>query len=177
MTYTILFAVLLVAIPLAFIKVMTVLNKRKQQQLEAGRYLRFKQVVRQNHLQLSHINTVKDQYMGIDSHAGKLLLAHSNGKEHLLWEIIDIYGISECSVYSINGLNPDEQHQKETLHTKELGLRLHFYYDREPIDIVFYQSNMDDLQQLQKAETLAGKWERILFKHLKVMQPPLAMRG
>ena len=177
MLYTILFAILLVAVPLMLIKVMTTMHRRKQKRLTSGRYLQFKQIASQHHLHLSEIEMIKDQLLGIDGFKGKLLVACTNGSEHLVWEIIDLYSISESSMYNIKGLNQQTQHYKPSLHTKELGLRLHFYYDRGPLDIVFYQHIVDYIHQLPKAESAARKWERILAEHIKVVRPTLAVQG
>lgn len=176
MFYTILFAVLLVAVPFAFVKLMSAIQCSRQKRLTADHYTQFKQIAMDNFLHPSDTIMIKNQLMGIDGFKRKLLLAHSNPVKQLVWEIIDLYSISECSVYITKGLNPQEDYSK-TFHIKELGLRLHFFYDRPPLDVIFYQHSTDDQKKLLKAKTAAGKWEKIVRTHIKMTRSSFAFSG
>ena len=125
-------------------------------------------IARKLNLSVARQQSLRNQFLGLDSKNRKLLLLKKE-RDKYDYRVIDLADVQDCSVKKEYGSIAAGDLQTKGLNhfLKSISLRLGFKSGAKTVDVHFYESSYHTMRQQTLMEAAAKKWERFVSEHLQ----------
>lgn len=125
-------------------------------------YARFKKTGDRHGLLFSHHQVLKDKIVGYDAQQQVLLLfATDSVHKGVVVDLANRRSSSVCKEYSSINISGNKEGKTEQV-LNRIVLRIEFENGAVPVEIAFYDSQVNGIYEMPELETKAKAWERLL---------------
>ena len=158
---TIFMAILILAVTIILPWILITRHKKNLREQERGNFRRFSTAGTERQLSFSRQEIIQNKIIGFDGIQQVLMIAELDNNYDII--CIAVKELTACRIEKIYYTTGETAIDKEKI-LKEINLMFHFYDNREPVYVVFYNNHNDSIYVMTDMETKAKEWQTAISR-------------
>lgn len=164
---SIIIASALISLIALIIIVLVSINNNHRKKIAIELTSRFTELEEKNNLSFTHKEMIKNFIIGLDELRKKFFVLRKTDSKYD-FQVIDLRVVKSCTkkkIYSSINMGTIKKERYEN-HIDKIALEFSYLDNRDPIQIYFFESGVNNLLEMSELEQKAESWATILTKTL-----------